>query len=495
MHIEVEKISVVNIETPLLILNIFEGVKSPQGATKAVDEALGDIISNLIEEGEIKGKLKETRIIHTHSKISAKRVIVVGLGKPQDFNYDVIRTVTAASLKEGEKLGIKKVATIVHGAGIGGLTPQLCAQALTEGAILGTYRFDKYKKREEEPIEELKIVELNEEKIKEFREGVRIGKITAEAQNIARDLINEPGNILTPREFAKRIKEKGDEVGIEVEVFDEEKLKEMRMGLILGVGQGSAEPPRLIILRYKSDPGSEKWYGIVGKGVMFDSGGISIKPAESMETMKGDMAGGAITFATIYAAAKLGIKKNLLGLIPAVFNMPGGNAIRPGDILKGYNGKTVEIISTDAEGRLILGDALSYAEKLGADPIIDIATLTGGSIVAFGDVTSAVFSSDEKLTKEIIEASRFTGEKMWEMPLFPEYKEQIKSECADIKNFGGRKASPITAAIFLKEFISKARWLHIDVAGKEIYEKERNYLSQGGTGIGTRTLIHWLMQN
>ncbi len=496
MQIISKKISVTEVETPLLVVNLFEGVETPKGATGVVDKAIGGLISELINKNEIKGKKGEVTIIYTQGKIPAERIMIIGLGRPEEFNFDTIRFIASKFAREAKQRGIDKITTILHGAGIGGMKAFLSSQCIIEGVLLGVYEFKRYMKRvkDECDVKELEIIDIDEEKVKEIEKGIRIGRITAEAQNIARDFINEPSNVLTPENFAERVKEMFEEIGVEVEVKDERWLEENGFGLILGVGRGSAYPPRLIIVRYKGDEKSDKWYGLIGKGVMFDSGGISLKPSQGMDTMKGDMAGGAVVFAVIYALAKLGIKKNILGMVPAVFNLPDGKAIKPGDILTGYKGKTVEIISTDAEGRLILADAISYAEELGADPIIDIATLTGGSVVAFGDVTSAVFSNEKSLVERLIKAGEFTGEKFWEMPLFPEYKEQLKSLYADIKNSGGRKASPITAAMFLKEFVEKSKWLHIDVAGKEIYEKDKGYLKKGGTGIGTRTLIQFFLE-
>ncbi len=490
MIIKTELGDVTEIKTPLLVVNIFEQVKEPKGATKAIDQKLEGYITRLIHEKEITGKKGETVIIHTQNKLPAERVMVLGLGKPEEFDLDTVRFVSYRAAEEAKKRRIPKFSTILHGGGEGGINPEYASQGIVEGVLLGLYKFKKYIKGEDFEVEEMKIVEREKEKIEKIEKGIRVGRILAESQNIARDFINEPSNVLTPEEFAKKVKEMLERVGVEVEVFDEKWLEEKKMNLILGVGRGSAYPPRLIIARYRGDEDSKKWYGVVGKGVMFDSGGISLKSPSGMETMKGDMAGGAIVFSVLHGIAKLGIKKNVMGVVPAVFNLPDGRAIKPGDILQGYSGKTVEIISTDAEGRLILADALSYAEEAGADPIIDIATLTGGSIVALGDVTSAVFSNDKSLVNMIIEAGKFTGERFWEMPLFPEYREQMKSIYADIKNSGGRKASPITASIFLKEFIKKAKWMHIDVAGKEIYDKDKGYIKRGGTGIGTRSLIH-----
>jgi leucyl aminopeptidase len=314
--------------------------------------------------------------------------------------------------------------------------------------------------------------------------------VIGEAANFAREIINEPSNFMTPSELARRAEEVARECGLEVDVLDEARMKELGMGSLLGVAQGSAEPAKLIVLTYTPPSESKETVAIVGKGVTFDTGGISIKPADGMEKMKYDMAGGATTIAAMRAIAQLRPNVNVIGLVPAVENMPGGRAQRPGDVVRSMSGKTIEVINTDAEGRLILCDALSYALKLGATKIVDLATLTGAVSIALGDVYVAVLGNNQQWTEEIIAAGKEVGEKIWQLPLDKEYREQIKSEIADIKNVGGRKAGTITGAYFLREFVGDTPWAHLDIAGTAWNDSNKPYLSVGPTGVCVRTLVN-----
>lgn len=478
-----------------IVVNLFEGVKTPGGATGAVDQALGGVISRLIERGEIKGKLGEVSLLHTLGQIPPERVLVVGLGERERFNLDRVRRAAAAALRFLRKLGIKRAASILHGAGAGGIDRKLSAQAIAEGGILGLYAFKKHKTVDPEPgeLEELLLVERDESHLPEVKEGIRLGSILAEAANFARDLVNEPANSLTPARMAEVAKDLAEKYELEIEVLEREKMEELGMGALLGVAQGSRQPPKFIILSYRGDRNSGDALGLVGKGITFDSGGISIKPSEGMEEMKGDMAGGAAVLATLKALGELKPRINVTGLVPATENMPSGTALRPGDILKAMNGKTIEVISTDAEGRLILADALCYARRLSLSPVIDVATLTGACHVALGDVCSGAFGNDESLIAKLLELGEETGERLWQLPLYEEYKEQNKSEVADIKNSGGRWGGAITAAQFLAEFIEDTPWVHLDIAGTAFLEKERGYFSKGATGIPTRTLVKFVL--
>ncbi len=488
MEIKVTPGDIVQVESDALIVNLFEGVEHPGGATGAVDKALGGAISMLIKEGEFKGELNRTAAIHSLGKIPAKKVIVAGLGKSEEFTTDRIRQVSATSLREARALGAKSVSTIVHGAGIAGFAPRGASQALTEGAILGLYKFDKYlEKKEKKEIEEFLVVEFDEKKIPEVERGVERGKIFAQAQNMVRDLVNEPSNQMTPRVLTERAKEVTERFSLRIEVLAEEELRRMGAETFLAVAKGSEEPCHLIVMRYETDPQAAT-VALIGKGITFDSGGVSIKPSKGMEKMKADMAGGAAVIGAMQILAQLKPQVNVLGIIPATENMPSGHALKPGDVIKSLGGKSIEIISTDAEGRLILADALTYAQRLGADKIIDIATLTGGCTIALGNLTAALLGSDQKLVDLLIDTSQETGERMWQLPLFEEYFDQIKSDIADVKNSGGREASTITGGMFLKQFVDKTPWVHIDIAGKELTDKQKGYLVKGAAGYGTRTL-------
>ena len=493
MEVKVISGDIAKIKVGAAIVNLFEGIERPGGATGAVDQALGGAITKLIAEGEIKGKLNELTLIHTFGKLEPERIIVVGLGKREKFTLDSIRGLMADACKFLRRLGIKRAATIVHGAGIGGLDAERAAQAIAEGSILGLYTFRKHitKESEQGEIEELLIVEHDESKIQTLERGVRRGRILAEATNFARDMINEPANYMTPSEMAEMARNVAAKYGLEVSVLDWEEMKSLGMGALLGVAQGSKQPPKFIILSYRGGDPSMKTLGLVGKGLTFDSGGISIKPSESMDEMKGDMAGGATVIAVIKAIAELKLKLNVTGIIPATENLPGGAALKPGDILKAMNGKTIEVVNTDAEGRLILADALSYARKKGLSPLVDVATLTGACHVALGDICTGAFTNNQDLVSKVIKAAEEAGEKIWQLPMFEEYKEQNKSDVADIKNSGGRWGGAITAAQFLAEFSQDTPWAHLDIAGTSYTTKERAYLIKGATGVMVRTLVNF----
>jgi len=487
--------NILEISADAIIVNLFEGVKSPGGATKAVDEALNGTISRLIEKGEIKGKLKEITMIHTLGRLASERVVVAGLGKQEKFDLDKIRTVTAEACKALRKVEAKRVATILHGAGVGGIAPEKSAQAIAEGSILGLYNFRKHMTKEPEhgEIEELLLVERSEDKLPLLEKGIKQGIVLAEAANFCRDLVNQPANFMTPTHMAEAAREVAREWGLEIKVLEREEMQSLGMGALLGVAQGSQQPPKLIVLSYRGNSESQNTLGLVGKGITFDSGGISIKPSEGMGEMKGDMAGGASVIATLRALGELKPNINVTGIIPATENLPSGTALKPGDILKAMNGKTIEVITTDAEGRLILADALCYARNLGLSPLIDIATLTGACHIALGDVCTGAFTNNQEMLDKLIRAGEEAGEKIWQLPMYEEYKEQNKSDVADIKNSGGRWGGAITAAQFLAEFVEDTPWVHLDIAGTAMLDKERNYLPKGATGVPVRTLVNLIL--
>lgn len=492
MEIKVITGDIAQIEADAIVVNLFEGTTQPGGATAAVDKALDGAISSLINRGETKGKFGEINIIHTFGKprqIGAKVVAIVGLGKSQDFDTDKIRGVAGEFCRALRKLNCHKIATILHGTGTGGIQPEISAQAITEGALLGLYSFNKYKKPEYEDIEEMLIVIRESDKIPILEQATHKGSVVAEATNLARDMINEPANYMTPSRLAETAEEIANIYNLEFHIFDSADMEAMGMGALLGVAKGSGQPPKLITLSYKGDKRSEKALGFLGKGITFDSGGISIKPSEGMDEMKGDMAGAAAAMTALVAIARLKLQINVTAIIPATENLPSGTALKPGDILKAMNGKTIEVINTDAEGRLILADALSYAQKLGLSPLLDLATLTGACCVALGTLYSGIFSNNQNLTDKVLKAAERVGERMWQMPMPEEYKEQLKSEIADVKNIGHKYGGAITAALFLAEFVDNTPWVHIDIAGTADSEKESGYIVKGATGIGVRTLV------
>jgi leucyl aminopeptidase len=483
------------IEADALIVNLFEGVSQPGGATGAVDRALGGSIAELIAAGEIKGKLGESTLIHSLGRIPAKRIIVVGLGKQSELTVDRIRRATAEACRHARGKGSKRVATIVHGAGSGGIEADRATQAIAEGAILGLYTFRRHITREPDNglVDELVIVERDEGRLEQLEKGCTTGEAIAGAVNFARDMINEPANFMTPADMAEAAGRAAADYGLHCRVLEREQMRELGMGALLGVAQGSSQLPKFIILEYRGSDVADKPMALVGKGITFDSGGISLKPGENMGEMKGDMAGGATVMAVLRVLGQLRPKINVTGLIPATENLPSGTALKPGDVLRAVNGKTVEIVSTDAEGRLILADALSYAAKLGLSPMVDVATLTGACRVALGDVTTGAFANNEDLVKKVIAAAGEAGERLWQMPMYEEYKEQYKSEVADIKNSGGRYGGAITAAQFLGEFVGDSPWVHLDIAGTSFTGKDKGYLVKGATGVMVRTLTNLVL--
>lgn len=368
------------------------------------------------------------------------------------------------------------------------------AQAAVEGVLLGLFEPDMYKteNKEERRIDELVLVSAAAGSEKELANGVERGRIIGEAVNLARELSNEPSSTLTPTELAERAKETASKFGLDIDTLDEARMKDLGMGALLGVARGSDEPAKLVVLRYTGDEADQRVVAIVGKGITFDSGGISIKPAEGMEKMKYDMSGAAATLAAMRAIAQLKPRVNVIGLMPTTENMPSGRAYKPGDVLRAMSGKTIEVINTDAEGRLILADAISYARKLGATRIIDLATLTGAVSIALGTVNVAILGNNQAFTNEIRDAAKEVGERFWELPMDDEYRDMIKSDIADIKNSGGRNAGTITAAYFLREFAEDTPWVHLDIAGTAWENDRKPYAAKGPTGVAIRTLINYV---
>ncbi len=482
-------------KTGTLVIGIFEGTRTLSGEAGKLDKALGGNITRLIEEGELKGKPNEITMLYTMGKLPAERVLIAGLGKESEFTQDKIRKTIAGVCRYLRRKWVGDAATTLLGVRANRITPEAISQALTEGTILGTYLFRSHITRapEEGEIDNLTILVPSRTGIPAVSRGYEKGKIMAGAAIAARDMANEPSNYKNPTTMARRALDIASSYGLTATVFDRDKMLELGMGGLLGVSQGSIQPPKFIILEYHGKDTPEYDIALVGKGITFDSGGISIKPSENMGEMKTDMSGGASVMAAIGAVAQLKPKVNVVALIPATENMPSGSAYRPGDVLTAMNGKTMEIITTDAEGRLILADALSYAAKMGVKAIIDVATLTGACVVALGHVATGAFTNNQELFDQVKKASEKTGEPLWQLPMFSEYKEQIKSDVADIKNSGGRPAGAITAAKFLEEFVGDTPWVHLDIAGTAFAEKEQGYTVKGATGVPVRTLVELVL--
>ena len=492
MKIIVQNTDITEAETPALIVNLFKGVTEPGGATGAVDRALDGAISGLIEDGEITGKRGEMTLLHTMGRIKPARVVVAGLGSREGFDAETVRRVSSEALRFLRRRGISSAVTIAHGAGIGGLSPDESGQAIAEGSLLGLYRFDRYHTNGDDSdadFEELAIAELDDQRAGAIRVGVAKGQAIADATMIARNLVNEPANVMTPTAMSEVARGVAETSGLGFEVLDNADMRRKGMGAFIGVAQGSEEPAKLIVLTYDGDPGNpENNIGLIGKGITFDTGGISLKPAANMEAMKGDMAGGASVIAAMQIIAQLKPRINVTGMVAATENMPGGSAQRPGDVVTAMNGKTIEIINTDAEGRLVLADAMCLARERGITRLVDIATLTGAMVTTLGKACTGVMGNDDALIADVISAGRQTGEKFWQLPMFDEYKELIRSDVADMKNSGGRQAGSITAAFLLKEFVDGAAWAHLDIAGTSTSDKVSGYQVKGATGTPARTL-------
>jgi leucyl aminopeptidase len=472
-------------------------------SAQVVDHLLGGLLTEVCTDGEFKGNLGELITIHPMGKLAAKRVVLVGLGAQETINPQALRRASETAARHLQQTGAHQIALALHWQKMqeAGDDAELAVQAQVEGALLGLYTFKKYKHMDSNNGQEVTQITLlsgstdeDGREVTSLRGAIERGTAYAEATNFARDLVNEPPNVLTPTELANRASAMAKKFGLECQVLERAQMQELGMGGLLAVSQGSAEPPKFIILRYRGAPNStNKGMALVGKGITFDTGGISLKPAERMHEMKGDMAGAAAVIAAMQIIGALKPPINVTALVSTTENMPSGTAYRPGDILRFMNGKTIEIVNTDAEGRLVLADALSYAVKEGLSPIIDVATLTGGIVVALGSVMAGMFSNDEQLSHEIIAAGQAVGEKFWPMPLDDEYAEQIKSDVADIKQTGGRPASSVTAAKILENFVGDAKWAHLDIAGMDFSDTKKPYREPGATGFAVRTLAKLAM--
>ncbi len=478
-----------------LVVNLFKDVTRPGGATGAVDRATDGMISELIQGGDFRGQLKEVAVLYPRGVIPAKRVIVVGLGEAEKFDLEKVRQAAAVAAKHARQLGVKSLTTIVHGGGIGGLEIDAAAQAVVEGTVLALYRFTEHKEPdpEERPqIEALTLLEADDGKVPQVEAGARAGEIIGQAACLARDLANQPANVATPTMLADTARRIAEEHGLQCQVLDEEEARALGMGSFLSVARGSQEPPRFIILEHNADRDDLATIVLAGKGITFDSGGISIKPGDKMHYMKFDMSGGAAVLGTMQAVAALDLPLHVVGLIPATENLPSGTATKPGDIVRAMSGKTIEIVNTDAEGRLILADALTFAERYKPAGVIDLATLTGACVVALGHHASGLMGNDENFIERIKAAGEASGERVWQLPLWEPYQEQIKSDVADMKNVGGRPGGSITAAALLSKFAESYPWAHLDIAGTAWTEEGKPYTPKGGTGVGVRLLVELL---
>jgi leucyl aminopeptidase len=482
------------LETDALVSYAFEESSPAQGRIEEVDKAVGGLLSKLAKTGELTGKLLEFTLIHAPAGLKAARLLVVGAGKREQFNSAVLRKVAGAALRYLKSRSVKNFALLVRE---GDATEEM-AQAMAEGALISAFETDKYKtdKKNDKNVDHVSIAGYSESERARGEKGLSRGRIVAESQNFTRDLVNEPSNKLTPTVLAQKAEAMAREAALSVEILDERKIADLKMGALLSVAQGSVEPPRMIVVTYNPAsprPGAPV-IGLIGKAVTFDTGGISIKPAEGMEKMKYDMAGGATMLGVMRALAALKPAVKVICVVPSTENMPGGRAQKPGDIQTAMSGKTIEVLNTDAEGRLILADGVHYAKQLGATHLIDAATLTGAIVVALAGINVGVFGSDQSFTDKLLASAKAAGEKMWQMPIDDEYREFIKGSFADIQNIGsGKGGGAITGAMFIKEFTGDSPWIHLDIAGTAWNDDAKPWLAKGPTGVGLRTLVHLVM--
>ncbi len=477
------------VETECLVAIVLDrGEKDKTEAfVSASDKALQEAAADLISSGDVAGKIFETSWLHKPTWLKAKRLLLVGGGKVKNFSAAELRKVAGAAVRALKTRNLRSLAFVAPEQ----IGAEDAVKAIIEGAMVGDFDPDTYKSdRKDQAVQSLTVVASGDQA--KLQQALDEARIIGESQNFTRQLVNEPSNRMTPSILAKRAQEMSKEVGLKCEVHGAEKIKELKMGAFWGVAQGSDEPPALIVMRYEPAGAPEKpVLGLVGKGITFDTGGISIKPADGMEKMKYDMAGGATMIGVMRAIALLKPKVKVIGIVCATENMPSGKAQKPGDIQTAMSGKTIEIINTDAEGRLVLADGLCYARQLGCTHLIDAATLTGAVVVALGYANAGVFANDDNMYQKFAKAISEAGEKMWRLPLGDEYLEAMRSSIADLQNTGGRWGGACTAAAFLKEFAEDTPWIHLDIAGTAWMEDNKPWIAKGPSGIAVRSLIEF----
>ncbi len=504
MDIKVINASIQASNADVILVELFEGDALSSGATGIVDKSLNGAITDLLRANDFRGRLNEVTVLYSRGALSAARVIVIGLGKAEDVALDRVRQAAATGAKKARELGCKSIAAAVFGSETGSVDASLAAQGMVEGALLGLYRWraNHTDAADRGDIELMTLVETDAAKVKAVEAGANAGQATAAGIYRARDLVNQAPNIMTPAGLAQAAEAMAKETGVKCTVHDLEWIKAQRMTAYLSVTQGSVNPPKFIELEYNGSDAAPLVF--VGKGITFDSGGISLKPADGMEDMRTDMGGAAAVIGAFEAIAKMKLPVHLVGLIAACENLPSGTAYRPADVIPSRNGKTIEIISTDAEGRMTLADALDYAAEFHPQAVIDLATLTGACVIALGEnVAAGYFCNDDLLAQKVEEASRASAEKLWRLPLYPDYRDKIKTDYADIKNTGGRFGGVGSSAVFLEEFTSYP-WAHWDIAGMALDKigatpyyplTHPPYSIRGATGFGVRALVslakHW----
>jgi leucyl aminopeptidase len=495
MDITVDTRPLAKIETDALVTYAFELEKPVDSALMALDAATGGSISKLAASGELTGKMMEVTLLHYPQGLAAQRLLILGAGKKDKFGTVELRRLAGAAVRTLKAKQIKSLTFLVKE----GDRSAESAQAIVEGMILANFDSDKYKtdKKPGNEITAAAIAGWEGASRSDADRGLERGRLIGESQNFARELGNEPANLLTPRMLASQAEAMAREAGLSVDILDEKKIAELKMGALLSVAQGSVEPPRLIVVTYtpeKLNSGAPV-LGLVGKAITFDTGGISIKPANDMEKMKYDMCGGAAMLGAMRAIARLKPSCKIIAVVPSSENMPGGRAQKPGDVQIAMTGKSIEVINTDAEGRLVLADAVAYAKQLGCTHLVDAATLTGAVVVALSNVNVGVFGSDQAFTDQLLASAKVAGEKMWPLPLDDEYREMIKSGIADIQNVGtGKGGGATVGAMFIKEFTGDTPWIHLDIAGTAWQDDVKPWAAKGATGVAVRTLVDLAMK-
>jgi leucyl aminopeptidase len=478
-------------------LGILEDQRPLAGAAAAVDRASRGAIKALIESGDFRGRLLEVAMLYPPAMRSA-RLILVGLGRRAELTEHRVRQAAGAAARRARELSAGTLATVVPGPGPGGIAPARAAQAVAEGVILGSYRFTAYRSEPPgRPLKRVEIVESDAALARSLAPAVARGAAWANATCLARDLASTPGQDLTPEALAERAREIAGAAGASIEVLGVPELERLGMGALLGVGRGSIHPPRFLVL--ERVPVATKPRGarvetvvLVGKGVTFDTGGISLKPRENMNKMKYDMSGAAAVLGTFAALPSIEPAARIVGLIPAAENMPGGRALKPGDVVRALDGTRIEVTNTDAEGRLLLADALGYARRLKPGVVVDLATLTGAVSIALGNLAAGLFTDDDPLARELLDASAATGERLWRLPLWDEFADDLKSDTADLVNSSAREGGASIAAAFLRRFARGLAWAHLDIASTAWSPADRPHEPRGPTGFGVRLMLEWL---
>jgi leucyl aminopeptidase len=492
MDIQISGKSISEVESDVLIVPVFEGDGPTAGALAELNGATDGLLATLFASAEVKARRDHSILLHTNAAQGAKRLLFYGAGKAEAISSLALQRLAAAAIRKLLAYNFSSAALLLTAP----LENPARVQALAEGLMLGQVKGNLYH-TDSEDTQEIGQLELICEAAdpSAFTQAIATAKVMAEAANFARRLTFEPGNELTPTRLAEQAAEMATREGLACTVMDESEMKQLGMGALLGVSRGSEEPAKLIILRYEpegADP--SQLTALVGKGITFDSGGISIKPANGMEEMKNDMGGGAAVLGAMQIIARLKPRARVLGVVAASENMPSGRAYKPGDVLRSLSGKTIEVVNTDAEGRLVLADAITYSINQGATHIIDAATLTGACVIALGDVRAAVMGTNQQLIDDLLRAGEDCGERLWQMPIDREYGDMIRSDIADVKNSGGRYAGAITAGMFLKLFAGSVAWAHLDIAGPVWYEEEKPFMAKGATGFGARLLASYVLK-